>query len=264
MLKSCSGFDAILNFIIQCNKQNNTVDNPILDILFPKFCLGCQKEGTYLCDDCRHLLDINEFDYCLCSNKPIQIYVPTQGKCHRCQNKILFGLYCALPYKHNLTKKLIYQFKYKPYLKDLSKTLASVIVEHFVLAKKNTENIWQNSVLIPVPTDKKKLKSRGYNQSEELAKELSKIIKVPVILNNLIKIKQTEAQMKLKKEEREKNLVGAFSINKNFVKSDFTKFSKVFLVDDVYTTGSTMEECAKTLYANGAKQVWGIAIAREG
>ncbi len=240
-----------------------------LDLLFPKFCLGCKKEGTYLCDDCRTLLDISEFSYCLCDQKP-QRLPPAQltGKCSRCNDKKLSGLYFALPYKDpsagsgqktSLTRKLIHQFKYKPYLKDLAKTLASILIEHFVLSGKNTNEIWENSVLVPIPLDKKKLKERGYNQSEELAKELSKILQVSVISDCLIKVKHTNPQMELKKEEREKNLENAFQIKNP---ADLAG-KKIFLVDDVYTTGSTMNECAKTLKLAGAKNVWGIVIARE-
>lgn len=226
-----------------------------------------------MCDDCRSLLDIVEKNYCLCDSK---ICLPMgqtlrdpkgtpQGKCPKCQEKRLAGLYFALSFKDiSLAKKLIYQFKYQPYLKGLAKTLASIIVEHLVLSGKNTDEIWENSVLIPVPLDAKKQKLRGYNQSEELAKELAKVLKIPVIPDVLIKIKPTKPQMELSKQEREKNLDGAFAI-KNGATSDVAPFygKKVFLVDDVYTTGSTMSECAKILRKAGAKQVWGIAIARE-
>jgi len=233
----------------------------LLDLFFPKFCLGCQKEGAYLCDDCRSLLDIAEYNYCLCDTKPQRLPPDSKsGKCQRCQDKKLSGLFFALPYKEKaLTRKLIYQFKYQPYLKDLAETLASILIEHFIISGKNTDEVWENSVLIPVPLDKNKLKSRGYNQSEELAKELSKILKIPVISNNLVKIKSTKPQMELSKSEREKNLAGVFEIKNP---AEFTG-KKIFLVDDVYTTGCTMQECAKILKENSAKQIWGIALARE-
>ena len=215
-----------------------------LNLLFPKFCLGCQKESTYLCDDCRALLDISEFSYCLCEangspKRLLTTKTPTGqiGKCPKCQDKKLAGLYFALPYKEkHLTKKLVYQFKYSPYLKDLAKTLASILVEHFVLSGKNTDDIWENSILVPVPLDIRKLKTRGYNQSEELGKELSKVLQIPVITKNLVKTKSTKPQMELKKHDREKNLEGAFLVNNP--KELLGK--KIFLVDDVYTTGSTM------------------------
>lgn len=236
------------------------MDN-LLNLLFPKFCLGCQKEGVYLCDDCRALLEISEFDYCLCETNPT-IIMPghKNGKCQKCQDKKLSGLYFALPYKEKqLTRKLIHQFKYQPYLKDLAKTLASILIEHFVVSGKTADEIWDNGVLVPVPSDKKKLKIRDYNQSEELAKELAKVLKIPLISDNLIKIKSTKPQMELKKEEREKNLENVFQI-KN---PEELSGKKIFLVDDVYTTGSTMQECAKVLKSADAKSVWGIAIARE-
>jgi ComF family protein len=142
----------------------------------------------------------------------------------------------------------------------LSKCLAAVLIEHLVITKNNSENIWQNSALVPVPLEKRKLKNRGYNQAEELAKELSKILKVPIVSNNLVKIRKTLPQIKLSAKEREENLKNAFSI-KN---APEVKGKKIFLVDDVYTTGATMEECTTQLLMSGAKSVWGIAIAREG
>lgn len=241
--------------------------NFVLDLFFPKFCLGCQKEGSYLCEDCKAILEISEFDYCLCNKNPFRLATNQKsGKCRRCQDKKLSGLYFALPYKEkSLTRKLIHQFKYAPYIKNLAKPLAGLLVEHFMLAQKNTDEIWENGILIPVPLDKNKLKIRGYNQAEELAKELSKIIKIAVVSDCLIKIKKTKPQMELKKEEREKNLQGAFAIKSCGV-SETPQLSgkKIFLVDDVYTTGSTMEECGSVLLQAGAKSVWGIAIAREG
>jgi ComF family protein len=164
----------------------------------------------------------------------------------------------------DLTKKLIRQFKYQPYLKDLAKTLASIVAEHLLISGKNTEVIWQNSVLVPIPLDNKKLRNRGYNQSEELAKEMAKILKVPVISDVLIKIKPTKAQAESTKQAREKNLEGAFTVKNPSAIRPEGHPGKIFLVDDVYTTGSTMEECSKILKQAGAKEVWGITIAREG
>lgn len=240
----------------------NIIKNFFLDLFFPKFCFGCGRENTYLCNDCKSLLEIAEYDYCLCETNPTRLLSPTQvGKCQRCQDRKLSGLYFALSYKEkSLTRKLIHNFKYKPYVKDLAETLANLLIEHFILTKKNTNDVWESSILLPIPLDNKKLKSRGYNQSEKLCKELSKILKIPVISNCLIKIKETRPQMTLNKTEREKNLKNAFTL-KN---AKALKNKKVFLVDDVYTTGSTMQECARILKASGIKQVWGICIAREG
>jgi len=228
-----------------------------LDIFFPRFCFGCKKEGTYLCDDCKAVLEISEYNYCLCEKNPLRL--PSAGKCQRCQSKKLSGLYFALSFQESsLIKKMIHQFKYEPYVRELANPLASLIIDHLLLS--DPSPFAKGEGLIPVPIDKKKLKKRGFNQAEELAKELSIALKIPVFNNVLLKIKQTPSQVELTKEEREKNLKGAFSC----VAPEMVKNKKIFLVDDVYTTGSTMEECGLTLKQAGAKEVWGIAVAREG
>jgi len=248
---------------------NNTINDIkenmkkfLLGLFFPSFCFGCQKEGTYLCPDCKAILEIMEFQYCLCNKNPSQIKLSLSenGKCDKCLNKNLSGLYFALSYKENiLIKKLIYNFKYQPYIQNLSKTLALLLAEHFLVSGNNNEHMWQNGILVPVPLTKRKLKSRGYNQTEKLAKELSKILRIPVISNNLIKTKSTLSQINLSGKEREQNLKNAFMLKNP---SEIAG-KKIFLVDDVYTTGSTMEECARIFKENGIKNIWGIAIARE-
>lgn len=242
------------------NINKEKIKNFTLDLLFPKFCFGCQKEGEYLCSDCRHLLEILDHSYCLCEKNPSRLFDNKIGKCEKCQNKDILGLYFALPYKDNhLIQKMILNFKYEPFIKELDIVFAKILAEHFILSNKNTNDIWDNSVLLPVPLFIKKQKKRGYNQSEEIAKKLSEIINVPVILNILIKIKNTPSQAGLKKEEREKNILKSFKIQ-NIEK---IKNKKVFLIDDVYTTGSTIKECAKTLKSAGIKNIWAICIARE-
>lgn len=238
------------------------ISNFLLELFFPSFCFGCGKEGNYLCLDCQSTLEISEYNYCLCNQKPLRLPLfSLKGKCYRCKDKKISGLYCALPYKEkSLTRRLIHRFKYDPYTRNLKKVLAGIVIEHLVAVKNNEEKMWRDSILIPVPMEKKKLKFRGYNQAEELAKELSDIIKISVISGVLVKTKLTLSQMQLSKEKREENLIGAFAIKNPIAISG----KKVFLVDDVYTTGSTMEECARILRKAGAKSVWGIAIAREG
>src|SRR3989344_5964752 len=243
-----------MKFAVKPYLGTSLIKNFFLELFFPSFCLGCQKEGAFLCDDCKSNLEISEYDYCLCNKNPQRLIgeagrsiVP--GKCGRCQDKKLAGLYFALPYQEKfLTRKLIYQFKYEPYIKSLAKDLAKILEEHFILTGKNTDRVWENSVLVPVPMERTKQKNRGYNQAEELAKELSKILQIPVVSNNLLKIKKTESQMKLSAKKRMENLKNAFLIknpeelfgNPAFAKATAGK-GKIFLVDDVYTTGSTME-----------------------
>lgn len=229
--------------------------NFILDLFFPKFCLGCSQEGNYLCQDCLSTIDILGYQFCPgCQKKVID------GKiCQSCKKFIkLNGLHFAAPYQNLLIKKMINQFKYQPFIKELKKPLAHLIITHFQLSEKR-ESDFSDFLLIPVPLEKKRLKWRGFNQAEEIAKELTKFLKIPVINNVLFKIKRTLPQVELAAEARKENIKGAFLV-KN---SEKIMRRKILLVDDVYTTGATMNEAAKVLKESGAREVWGIAVARE-
>ncbi len=211
--------------------------NFILDLLFPKFCLNCQKEGDYLCEDCQATLEISGFH---------QRY-PTSR---------LTDLYFALNYQKPLIQNIIKLFKYEPFVKDLSKILSSLIIYHFQLLD-NKPN-FSDYVLIPLPLGKNRLKWRGFNQAEEVGKELSKFLKIPLLNNVLIKIKETLPQVELVGEARKENIKGVFlSNNENLIKN-----RKILLIDDVYTTGATMEEAAQVLKTAKAKEIIGIVVAR--
>lgn len=227
----------------------------ILDLLFPKFCISCGKEGSYLCQDCFSLIDILERQYCpFCPQPKVVLDGKTCNFCKR--SKSLNGLYCAVSYNNFIVKKLINQFKYEPYIKELSKPLSSLIVVHLINLDK-VEN-FQDCILVPIPLHKKKLKKRGFNQAGEIAKEFSENLKIPVFNDALIKTKQTSAQVELKKEEREENIKGVFLCQK----PELVMGKKILLIDDIFTTGSTMEQCALTLKRAGAKEVWGVVVAR--
>jgi ComF family protein len=126
---------------------------------------------------------------------------------------------------------------------------------HFKLLNKGD---FGNSLWIPVPLHKKKLRWRGFNQSAEIARELSFTLGGQLHEDALEKIKETPDQVTLQQDERKENLLGAFQL-KN---PAFVRGKKILLVDDVFTTGATMEECAKVLKQAGAREVWGVAIAR--
>jgi len=113
-------------------------------------------------------------------------------------------------------------------------------------------------LLVPVPLEKRKIRWRGFNQAEEIGKELSNFLKIPLLDDVLIKIKETLSQVELSGKEREENIKGVFVIkNKEKIEGE-----KILLVDDVYTTGATMKECARILKEAGAKEIIGIVVAR--
>ena len=114
-------------------------------------------------------------------------------------------------------------------------------------------------MLIPVPLTIHKKRNRGYNQAEVMANELASVLPMALAVDCLIKIKETPSQVGLSLEQRQKNIQGVFLV-KNPTR---VAGQKIFLIDDVFTTGATMQECAKTLKAAGAQSVWGITLARE-
>jgi len=220
-----------------------------LDLLFPKFCFNCQKEGSYLCPDCFSILEISQTH-------------------QKYSTKSLTDLYFALPYQNILVKKLIQRFKYEPFIKELAETLALLIITHFQLLDNKPNFVYPvrdqgpsngaNFILIPIPLNEKRRRWRGFNQTEEIGKELSKFLKIPLVKNCLKRIKNAQPQVELSEKERRENVKDIFFCqNKKEILG-----KKILLVDDVYTTGATMEEAARILKESGAKEVRGIVVAR--
>lgn len=248
-------FSAFNNNKFQFKKKHkfSPALNFFADIIFPKKCIFCGKEKTFLCQDCFSLIEINEFQYCLCQ-KPGRII--NSQKCGSCKKHSLSNLYSACVFNQKILEKTIHSFKYPPYLKNLAWPLAYLVILHFEILQKKPS---QESILMPVPLFKRKERERGFNQSKEVAEILSKAWQAELDARNLIKIKNTANQAKLNKEQRSENLKNAFCVSDK----EKIKGKEICLIDDVYTTGATMEECAKTLKLAGAKKVQGITIARE-
>ena len=229
--------------------------NKVLDVIYPKnlTCVFCGDE----------IFDENP--YCTCKNCA-KILPKITGKiCEKCgeplENMASFCENCKGG-KHYYTKSrsvFVYQdyvsggilnFKFhngKYYSKPFAKYLADLYKEH----KYNCD------LIIPVPIHVTRLKERGYNQSELLAKDLGEIINLPVDSESLVKIKKTKNQAELDFKQRHTNLEKAFKVtNKKQIKD-----KNILLIDDVYTTGSTIDECTKELTKAGAKSVYALTVA---
>jgi ComF family protein len=151
-------------------------------------------------------------------------------------------------------KEAIHQFKFQQKLKlgpHLAQLLISQLTNHVDL------NDYQS--ILPVPLHKTRQKQRGYNQSTILAKYLAHHYHLPLILNNLIRIRPTDSQSLLQgHQERQKNVKNAFRVKVPASIQD----QSLILLDDVFTTGATVNECAKTLKQAGAKSVLVLTVSR--
>lgn len=225
----------------------------LLNTFFPDFCIICQKEGTILCPDCFSLIEINPYLFCHVCGKRITNF-RICDKCHRKTN--LSALFFATYYQDKIVQKIIKEFKYSPFLKELSKPLASLIISHFSLLEFSFP---ENSLFVPTPLSKRREKWRGFNQAEEIAKHLSSYYSIPLENEIIKRINETFPQSELSKEERKKNIKNSFILLNN----EKIRGKNIFLVDDVYTTGATFEELARILKEGRPKDIFGIVVARE-
>jgi ComF family protein len=219
----------------------------IWNLIFPKKCINCKREGQYLCEDCLSLIEMNPFNYCLCEK------LERKNKCDNCKNRNLDRILSATSFK-GIVREAIHKLKYS-YLEELSVPLSLLILNYLQNINCQIDNSF---IIVPVPMHPKKKRRRGFNQSEEIAKIISQSTNIP-LSTTLIKIKETKPQMELNRIERMENIKNCFAINNEKEIENKT----ILLLDDVYTTGTTIEECAKVLKENGAKEVWGLTIARE-
>ena len=220
------------------------LSNFILDLFFPKKCLGCNKTGTYICNDCLDKVNIAQND------KNQKIYS---------LNRLIW----ATSYANPLIKALIKNFKYH-YVKELAKPLAKLLV-----AQCESCDLPHNAIIVPIPLHKRKLRERGFNQAELLAEEVVEHFSLPLENKVLIRKKYTPQQARTKSPKiRQKALKNAFDINPEFAKKcaaekkTLLKDKIIILVDDVTTTGATLSEAAKVLKRAKAKEIWGLVIAK--
>ena len=209
----------------------------ILAIILPANCLACGKFGESICDNCIELLPKEQSPY---------------------------GVMTFFAYSDPIVQKAIWLIKYKS-ASSVIKPFARIIRERIIEELSETNELMLNRgekiVIVPVPLSKERLKGRGFNQAEVLAREIIKIDSDQsfILGNNVIeKIKNTPTQVSIKnRSERLKNLKGAFAlINTNAIKDRI-----VILLDDVSTTGTTLDECTKVLKHAKPRKIIRMALA---
>jgi len=257
--------------------NKNKLKEHVLSLLFPIECIGCKAEGQWLCQSCFRELQLKEEQYCLHCKKPNK-YGEFCAKCKPLYS--LNGIWIAGDYEQKILAQLIKNLKYR-LAKNISQVLGNFLA-HFlknlisqsrfnkndILEKlnwrkfeemKDAPNIFNSlsdAIIIPVPLHKKRQKWRGFNQAQILAEELTNNIKLPVS-NQLIRIKHKQAQAKLGEADRKNNLQGCFAW-----RGEKLTGQNIIIIDDVTTTGSTLNECAKIVKEVGAGEIWGLVVAK--
>lgn len=228
-----------------------------LNLLFPKRCVGCKRFGSFICSVCFAKIAFVTAYHCPVCNKP-----SIDGKTHPVC-KILYSIdgVCSSIVYQGIVKKLLYQFKYQPYLSSLTTVLSELLYEGVIQHEVFYHFLESKPLITAVPLSTKKLRKRGYNHAELLAGQFAKRVGLLYYPSLVIRIKDTTPQFFLKREERIRNIKGAFIINPK--STAIVKNRNVVIIDDIATTFSTLSECANILKRNGAKTVWGAVLARE-
>ena len=227
------------------------------DLIFPKQCVVCKKHGSYLCERCFSFLSFDAKSLCLLCNNP-SFNNLTHPRCKRKYG--IDGCFSALAYNKTV-QKLIFNFKYKPYLTDLKTVLADLFYESIIQNEQFQNQIKKGEwIFVPIPLSSAKLRKRGYNQAEILTKELAKKFNLPV-QNLLLRVRETKTQVGLTNLQRKLNVKDAFLLKPHAI--FLVKNKNILLVDDVATTGSTLLEASKVLKKGGVGKVFGLTLARD-
>ncbi len=235
---------------------SNKVSN-LLDFFFPCLCPSCGQKverETLFCSDCFSSLKFITPPFCYICGRPFTIRDLSSHICGNCLRKKPFFKAARAVFSYTEpVKKAIIQFKFQN-----NTDLASLFVKEILFHLKDFIEKIDPTLIIPVPLHLKRLRERGYNQCLLLAKKIAKVLDVPCDFKVLKKIKATPPQVGLSLAERYKNIKGSFAV----IKPDYIKKKRIVLIDDVFTTGSTVNECAKVLMKAGAESVWVITLAR--
>ncbi len=209
----------------------------VLNFLFPPVCSICGKlNKNWLCSNC-------------------------EKRVQRLEKS------CVIEIKNKNYEKLLYIFQYESLVRKLIlryKFSNQAYLNHFFanMIIKNEENcklLQEYDLLIPVPMHHRKMQKRGYNQTELVANELSKILKIPTKSDILIKVVNTVTQSKLGGKARQSNIQHAFFVPKD----GEVEGKKIILLDDIYTTGATSQECSRVLKEAGAEEILILVLAKD-
>ncbi len=221
----------------------------LLDILFPRRCVGCGKSGTYFCSDCR---------------ATIRLITPSETICPVCERAAMAGithLRCRAKYAPDgLTVFFHYDGAVRQAIKLLKYRFVSDVAKEFVelVDVASVRHVSTNMILVPIPLHPTRRRYRGFNQSEVLGACVAEKLHIPMVTDILRRTQNTFPQAELaNKKDRLHNVAGIFAGAPSGAKG-----KDILLFDDVFTTGATVRSATKALKRGGAKRVWVVTMAR--
>ncbi len=225
----------------------------VLDLVYPPFCLVCKEpDQSYLCPKCIEQIITLERPFCNKCGIPCD---PTHYYCPECQQREFhFDSACSAGVFDGVLRDAIHALKFSNHI-VMAQPLGELMARCFT----ETRLAGKVDVAVPIPIHRSRLLERGFNQSEELARVLCERVSLPLETRAIVKTKKTKDQVDLPEDRRFANLEGSF-----FVTSPNAIAGKrVLLIDDVMTTGATLNEAAKTLREAGASAVFGYTLSRK-
>jgi ComF family protein len=217
-----------------------------LDLLFPPVCGGCGKVGSHWCEECQRRVQILNGTVCDVCGLPQD----THGICNACR--------AERPYFHALRAWTVFEDPVRKALHKLKYyrnfSLGDALAAQMFAFTKGLN--WQPDMLLPIPLGRQRMKERGYNQAGMIAEPLAMALDIEFAPKALMRRKETRSQVGLSKQERQKNVLGAFQVVAG------VNGKTILVLDDVSTTGSTLSSSAEALLSAGAKDVYALTVAR--
>ena len=229
------------------NKKQPTWMWNAIDWIFPPHCLGCGLEGEIICSECYASIKrvpVNVCPYC-------NSYVSTSGHCPSCANRRPpYAQFRAFAFYGGVIREAVHHLKYQNDI-GVARVLAGYLLK--VIQAEN----WDFDLVIPVPLSKTKQEQRGYNQAERLARPVAETLKKPISTDGLHRIRENASQVDLDVNSRRENVKGVFEADPAIVKG-----KRILLIDDVFTTGATLESASGALKDARSGLVYAVTVGK--
>ena len=234
-------------------KRKSILSERVLDLFFPRRCAVCDEPvdrfGEGACSECIRKISYIRDPFCMKCGK--QLKSVNEEYCEDCQKKMHIFVQGTALYDYGSMADSVFRFKYAG-RQEYAKFYAGQMYER----KRSWLQMIKPDALVPVPIHPSRKRKRGYNQAQLIAEELSALSGIPVRNDLVVRVKKTAPQKSLTGQERQNNLKKAFKILQNDV-----KLSTIVIIDDIYTTGSTVDAMTEVLHQAGISRVYCMMLA---